>query len=136
MRTGTALAAAHAADLVVIPCRPSARDLAAISATVRLAAEIAGNPVVVVLNAVPVRSLLGDEAAAALSGAGVRLAPMRLHPRTDFVTPLAAGKTAAEWAGKGKAAAELAELWAFLRGILTDKQQDRKPPRKRAGAKG
>jgi chromosome partitioning protein len=114
-----ALAAAQSSDLVLIPCRPSALDLAAIASTVRLAAEIANKPVVVVLNAVPVRSLLGDEAASALTAAGVQLAPVRLHQRTDFVTPLAAGRTAAEWSAKGKAATETADLWAYLRDALT-----------------
>lgn len=130
-----ALAAAQAADLVVIPCRPSSLDLAAIAATVRLAGEIAAKPVIIVLNAVPPRSLLGDEAASALSKAGVQLAPVRLHQRTDFVTPLAAGRTASEWSAKGKAAAELAELWAFLWCILTSKQQDITPVRKHASMK-
>jgi chromosome partitioning protein len=130
-----ALAAAQAADLVLIPCRPSALDLAAIASTVRLAAEIASKPVVVVLNAVPVRSLLGDEAASALTAAGVNLAPVRLHHRTDFVTPLAAGKTAAEWAAKGKASAELADLWAFIRVSMTTSQQDTGTARRRASTK-
>src|SRR5579872_2385971 len=49
-----ALAAARAADFVLIPCRPAILDLRAISQTINLA-RLAGKPVAVVLNSVPPR---------------------------------------------------------------------------------
>jgi chromosome partitioning protein len=46
------LAAARAADLILVPCRPAAFDLNAIGTTLSLAV-VAGKPAFVVLNAVP-----------------------------------------------------------------------------------
>src|SRR4051812_42131548 len=48
----SSLAAAQAADLILIPCRPAAFDLNAIGTTLNLAA-VAGKPAFVLLNAVP-----------------------------------------------------------------------------------
>ena len=110
-----ALAAARLADLILIPCRPSALDIDAIGASLHLGLELAGKPTFVVLNAVPARSSLAEEAASALSAAGASLAPVRLGLRIDFVSPLSAGRGAAEWAAHGKAAGEIASLWAWLR---------------------
>ncbi len=59
------LAAARAADLVVIPCRPAILDLRAIQNTVDIV-KLAGAKSVVVLNAVPARSALGNEAVEAI----------------------------------------------------------------------
>jgi chromosome partitioning protein len=110
-----ALSAARLADLILIPCRPSALDIDAIGASLHLGLKLAGKPTFVVLNAVPARSPLADEAAQALAAAGASLAPVRLGLRTDFVSPLPAGQGAAEWAAHGKAAGEIAALWAWLR---------------------
>ena len=57
------LAAARLADLILILCRPSALDIDAIGASLHLGLELAGKPTFVVLNAVPARSSLADEAA-------------------------------------------------------------------------
>ena len=59
------LAAARAADLILIPCRPAAFDLNAIGTTLNLAA-LAGKPAYVVLNAVPPQGKVGEEARLAL----------------------------------------------------------------------
>lgn len=48
----TALAAARAADLILIPCRPAILDLRAISSSVDLV-QIAKRPALIVLNAAP-----------------------------------------------------------------------------------
>lgn len=111
-----ALEASKAADLVLIPCRPSAFDLGAVGASVRLAAQVAGKPAWVVLNAAPPTSKIADEAAATLAAAGVKVAPHRLVQRMDYVNPLAAGQAAVEWEPKGKAAAEVASLWEWVCG--------------------
>ncbi len=53
------LAAARAADLILIPCRPAAFDLNAIGTTLNFA-DAAGKPAYVVFNAVPPRSAIGE----------------------------------------------------------------------------
>jgi chromosome partitioning protein len=122
-----ALAAAKAADLVLIPCRPSALDLAAIAASVRLAQEIAGKPVYVVLNAVVPRTTVAEEALRALTDADLEVAPVRIHHRQDHVTPLGAGQVASEWAPKSKAAAEIESLWKWVTDTMPTEQQAFKP---------
>jgi len=62
-----ALAAARAADVVLIPCRPAILDLRAIASTKELA-DIAKTPALAVLNAVPPRGHLPQEAALAIRG--------------------------------------------------------------------
>jgi chromosome partitioning protein len=72
------LAAAKAADLIIIPCRPAAFDLNAIGTTLNLAA-VAGKRAYVLLNAVPPLGKVGREARAALEAGGVLVAPPVLH---------------------------------------------------------
>lgn len=123
-----ALAAARLADLILIPCRASALDVDAIGASLHLGHELAGKPTYVILNAVLARSSMADEAAATLARAGVAVAPVRLGQRADFINPLAAGLVAEEWAPHGKAAAEVAALWAWVCKIAgtAAKQQSRR----------
>lgn len=111
----SALAAARAADLILIPCRPAILDLRAIGSTIDLA-RLAGKPAAVVLNAVPPRGGLGDEATAAVGGYSVPLAPVRLTQRAAFVHALTAGQTAQEYEPEGKAAEEIAQLYAWTCG--------------------
>ncbi len=110
-----ALEAVKAADLVLVPCQPSDFDLGAVGATVRVAGQIAGKPSFVVMNAVPPTSRITDEAVSALAEAGMRVAPVRIIRRLDFVNGLPAGQAAVEWHPAGKAAKEAAELWEWAR---------------------
>ena len=107
-----ALAAARAADLVLIPCRPAILDLRAISNTVELA-KLAGTPARIVLNAVPPRGSLADEAKQAVLTYGIPLAPVRIGQRASYVHALTLGQTAEEFEPDGKAAAEIRELYEW-----------------------
>lgn len=109
-----ALSAARAADLVLIPCRPAILDLRAISNTVDLV-KLAGANACIVLNAVPPRGTLADEAAEAVSGYGVNLLPIRVGQRAAFIHALTAGQTAQEYEPQGKAAAESQNLYLSIR---------------------
>src|SRR3984957_20221886 len=64
------LAAARAADLILVPCRPAAFDLNAIGTTLNLAV-VASKPAYVLLNAVPPLGRVGEEARVALEDGGV-----------------------------------------------------------------
>ena len=108
-----ALAAARAADLVLIPCRPAILDLRAISNTVDLV-KLAGANACIVLNAVPPRGTLSDEAAEAVSGYGVAVLPVRVGQRAAFIHALTAGQTAQEYEPQGKAAAEIQKLYMSI----------------------
>ncbi len=106
---GGALAAARAADLVVIPCRPALFDFRSISATVDIAG-LAGTPAAVLLNAVPPRGPAADEAEDALAAMGIDVLDTRLVQRQAFVHSLTAGLAACEYEPRSKAAAEIFAL--------------------------
>jgi chromosome partitioning protein len=108
-----AAAAAEHADAILIPCRPSALDLGAIGASVRIA-RAAGKPLFVVINAAPIQGTEVEEMRAALSAAGVEIAPIVLHQRKAFSARMQEGRTATETEPKGKAADEIRALLLWL----------------------
>jgi len=103
-----------AADLALIPCRPSALDLAAINSSVRLARD-SGKPFFVVINAAPAQGRETAEMRAALDAAGVTVAPIALYHRKAYSAGMQDGRTAPELDPHGKAAAEIAALLSWLR---------------------
>jgi chromosome partitioning protein len=128
-----ALAAARLADFILIPCRPAILDLRAIRHTIELA-RIAGKPAAVVFNAAPPRGSLTGEAAQAVEGFGVELAPVHLAHRAAFLHSLTAGLTAQEYEPAGKAAREVTQLykWTCKQVGMYDDEQEAKPSRRPA----
>ncbi len=108
-----ALAAARAADLVLIPCRPAILDIRAISNTIDLV-NLAGTQSAVVLNCVPPRGTLADEADEAVASYGVTLAPIRIGQRAAFVHSITSGQAVQEYEPKGKAADEISKLYKWI----------------------
>jgi chromosome partitioning protein len=109
-----ALAAAEAADLVLIPCRAGILDLRAIGATARIV-KLAGRRAFVVLNAMPPRApnVLAD-ARAAVAVHGLDVSPVSLQQRAAFAHSLTAGQTVHEYEPEGKASEEVTQLYAWL----------------------
>jgi len=107
-----ALAASKLTGLVLVPCRPSTPDLAAIGASLEVA-TLAAAPAAVVLNAVPPRGSLADEALDAVRGTGARVAPVALGTRIAHVHAFTLGRTAQEFEPRGKAAAEVEQLYRW-----------------------
>ena len=105
-----ALAAARAADLVLVPCRPSVLDLRAVTASQDIA-RLAGTPAAAVLCAVPARGPLAGEAQSALEAYGLPVAPVRIGQRAAFVHAMTVGQGAQEYEHGGKAAREIARLY-------------------------
>jgi chromosome partitioning protein len=105
-----ALAAARAADLILIPCRPAILDLRAMASTKELA-DLARTPALAVINAAPARGHLADEAADAIRGYGLNVAPATIAQRAAFVHSLTVGQTVLEFEPDGKAAQEINELF-------------------------
>jgi chromosome partitioning protein len=127
------LAAARVADLILIPCRPAAFDLDAIGTTLNLA-TVANKPAWVVLNAVPPKGRLGEEAAAAMQQGDVRVVPQALHQLVAFAHAVNDGRTAQEYDPKSRAAAEVKTLFAWLADTLSlqTRKQTNVKTRKRA----
>ena len=107
---GGAAEAARLADLVMIPCRPSAVDLAAIPATL---AAIGSTPAAVVLNAVPARGPWVAEAADAVRAFGLGLAPVTLGARVAHAKAFTLGRTTQETEPASPAAREIADLYRW-----------------------
>lgn len=107
-----ALAAARSADLILIPCRPAILDLRAIHASVDLV-KLAGKPGCIVLNAVPPRGAIADDASEAVADYGLPVSPARLSHRAAFLHCLTTGQTAQEYEPDGKAADEVLQLYKW-----------------------
>jgi chromosome partitioning protein len=105
--------AAERADLIIIPCRPSALDLAAIGTSVKLA-RASGLPFYVIINAAPSVGTEANEAVVALTGAKVPVCPVVLHHRKAFGSYIEQGSSAGEAEPKGKAAEEVNKLFKWL----------------------
>lgn len=106
----------QAADLVLVPVRPSPHDLRAVGATLK-AAKQAGAEVAFVLSQTP-RAKITDEAARVLAGHG-RVAPVNMAIRVVHAETAATGQGVIE-AGDAKAAAEARQLWVYVEGLLNE----------------
>ncbi len=108
-----ALAAARAADLVIIPCQPKIMDLRAMRRTADLIRLIKA-PSFVVLNGVPHQGTVAEEAAEAIEDdIGLPVAPVRLGYRVAYDRSLIAGQTAQEFEPDGKAAHEIEAIYMW-----------------------
>lgn len=102
----------RAADLVVIPTRPSPHDLRAVGSTVELV-EGAGKRMIFVINGAAPRARIAGEAAVALSQHGT-VAPVTLYQRTDFASSMIDGRTVQELDPKSRSADEVGDLWKYV----------------------
>jgi chromosome partitioning protein len=111
---GAAMAAARAADLILIPCRAGILDLRAIGTTAEVV-KLTGKPAFVVLNAVPPRAtnMLAD-AREVVAVHGLEVAPIAIQQRAAFAHALTVGQTAEEYEPGGRAAEESAALYKWL----------------------
>jgi chromosome partitioning protein len=110
-----AFTAAQAADLILIPCRPSLVDLDAIRRTAQLI-KSAGITAYVVFNAAPPgATTLLEDARAIVEATGLAVSPIILRERSAYRAAWPLGKGVSETEPHGKAAGEIAALkkWVF-----------------------
>jgi chromosome partitioning protein len=100
------------ADLVVIPVKPSPHDLRGVSVTVEICKR-AGRPFVFVVTQAVQRATLTQQAPLILSQFGP-VATSIVYNRVDYAGAMTDGRTVQEIDAKGKAAAEVEELWIYL----------------------
>jgi chromosome partitioning protein len=105
-------AAIRAADLCLIPCRPTPADMKATPATVATITRL-NKPAAFVLTQTPPRSFRIREAEQGLSMLGM-VAPIRITLRNDFQDAYGRGLGVTEYAPEGKAAQEIRELWSWV----------------------
>jgi chromosome partitioning protein len=101
-----------AADLVLVPVRPSPHDLRSIAATVDLV-EAADKKMAFIVNGASVNSRISTEAVVALAEHG-RVAPVIVHQRVNFAASMTDGRTAGEVEPSCRAANEISELWTYI----------------------
>jgi len=103
-----------AADLVLIPVRPSPDDLRAVGATIA-AVNAAKVPFAFALSQTP-RARITEEAARVLAQHG-RVAPVNIAQRVAYAETGATGQGVSETTDD-KAGAEIAAVWDYVKGIL------------------
>lgn len=104
--------ALKAADLVIVPTRPSPLDLDALGPTIREVCDTA-KPLVFLVNAAMKRTRIANDTLMALSQHG-RVIPTFLGSRLDFVEPLATGRTAQEVDPDGTSAFEVRKMAKYI----------------------
>lgn len=129
--------AAKVADLIVIPCRPTAFDVAAAPAAVEIV-KAAGKPAVFVLSACPFRAREIAECRELLKVHGIPIAPVEITDRRAFARAVATGRAVTEFDSEGKAAKEIRSLWKWIKeqmnyGVEADRVSSVRP-KKRARA--
>jgi chromosome partitioning protein len=111
----TALIAAKAADVVLIPTRGTILDLPAIGDTVNLL-KLASleHKAAIVLNAMPQKGAQVEEVRAAAEHYGLPIFPVRLVDRASYSRSLGEGLGVTEAEPKGKAASEIWDVYRRL----------------------
>jgi len=119
--TGTHIAM-QAADLCVVPSRPTTMDLKATKATYEAAVRM-DRRFVFTLNQCPPQpnNPRAGEAATALRVLGLMAEPL-LMQRADHQDAFASSLGVTEYAAEGKAAAEVKQLWQWLKNDMEEKK--------------
>lgn len=109
---------AKRSELVLIPVRPSAFDLAAVPAAVEIvrAARVQG---AFILSACPFRAPEIGETRMALEAYGLPIVPGEITDRRAFARAVPSGSAVTEFEAEGKAAEEIRALWAWIKDTLT-----------------
>jgi chromosome partitioning protein len=121
------VSAIGAADLCLIPARPSPADIEAALPTLRTVRKL-GKPFAFVLNQTPPRGGRIGEAALALNSAGALALPYIVQ-RIDHQDALGVGRGVTEFAPDSKAAAEVHELWRWVSQTMESNDHERAPVR-------
>jgi chromosome partitioning protein len=124
---------AGAADLCLLPARPTVFDIEAVADTFR-AAYFGNRGAAFILNQCPPtpRSARATDAAQKLAQLGVLAEPM-IAARIDYQDAIAAGLGVTEYAGGGRAADEIKSLWSWIETQLMSPEHEILAQRSEAG---
>jgi chromosome partitioning protein len=109
-----------AADLVLIPCRPSALDIEQIDVAVELC-ETHDKPFAFILNHAPANWRVTKTSAAFLGKRGHTVLEPPVTFRQAYMAAMTVGKSGPEVETDGKAREEIEQLWEAARGTLLAK---------------
>ncbi|GLC63095.1 hypothetical protein PLESTB_001980100 [Pleodorina starrii] len=117
-RSTEAPAAVEVADLVLIPTTPDVEPLEQMPRTLRLCRGFSRRVFAVVNMANPTGPAEVAYTREVIEAMGAKMAPVVLHRRKAHRDASASGQTVQEVDPNGKAAAEVANLWAWVRAEL------------------
>lgn len=109
-----ASAAIEAADLVLVPCRPSAFDLAAIKTTASLIRMRDKPAFAIFVAGSPNAPRMYEEAAQVVQDYGLNVCPHTVSDRAAFRHAATEGKTVLETEPEGKAANEIQQVYMWI----------------------
>ncbi len=119
----------RAVDLVLIPCRPTAFDLAAAGGAVDIV-RAAEARAAFILSACPLRAPEIAETRAVLTTRyGLPIAPVEISERRAFARAIATGRAVTEFDSHGKAAEEIRALWRWIKEQMTNGRKDHRTRR-------
>lgn len=120
----TAITAAKAADLVLVPTAAQVFELETLRATREMIAMAGDPPAFLVINKMhPTATSLAEQAKAiAAEASGLAVCPVHLCSRDVYASAPAAGKAPNESEPQGKAAEELRQIYKFI-SALVDKSE-------------
>jgi len=110
-------ASVQIANLVLIPCRPTAQDVQYLTATTDIV-TVHQKPAAVVLNQVESRLPETEQARALITKLGLSLSPMYLSKAVAYQRAIAAGLGVTEYEPAGKAAQEILSLLDWISRLL------------------
>ena len=113
-----AMAAARAADLILIPCRPAIYDLETVATTVELIRYAGDKPIIIVLNGVPARGPKRVQATEVLKSMNLPVCPVVFGYRAAFDHASSLGLCAQEYEPRGKAADEINLVYVFISKLI------------------
>lgn len=113
-----AIAAARAAGRVLLPIQPHLFDLETLDSVAEVLALAGQRPASVLINRAPVQGKRHEDVRAGLEGRGFDIAPVVLFQRAAHGDASNLGQTASEYEPKGKAALEMAALYAYIVKVL------------------
>ena len=120
-------ASVKVANLILIPCRPTAQDVQYLTATTEIVANHQ-KPAAIVLNQVEPRLPETIQARSLITKLGLSLTPMYLSKAVAYQRSIAAGLGVTEYEPNGKAAKEILNLLEWisrLLGISIDRSIDK-----------
>jgi chromosome partitioning protein len=112
------------ADFVLMPVKPSPHDLRAVGETVDQVAE-KKKPFAFVVTQAKQTAVMTVQAMAALSAHGI-VSPAIMHDRVDWASSMTDGRTVLETDASGRSAAEVRELWEFVKSRINANTKKRK----------
>lgn len=114
----SALEAARAADLVLLPTAPQAFDLETIPTTRQILDMANPRFTLALLNGIEPQGTRHEQAGEYLKAVGVPICPHTIGHRVAFLDAVALGLTPEEYEPKGKAAEEIKQVYSYISELL------------------